>query len=146
MTADAWADRVVAAARAWIGTPYCHQASLRGIGCDCLGLVRGIWRDLHGAEPEIPPAYTPDWAEAKGRETLAEAARRHLVEIDPAAAAPGDILLFAYDAAAPAKHCAVQSAPSRMIHAYEPHAVAEVSIVPWWLRRRRFVFRFPEVP
>ena len=35
---------IVAEARAWIGTPYRHQASLKGIGCDCLGLLRGIWR------------------------------------------------------------------------------------------------------
>ena len=28
----------------WIGTPYRHQASLKGVGCDCLGLVRGVWR------------------------------------------------------------------------------------------------------
>jgi NlpC/P60 family putative phage cell wall peptidase len=145
MTAPASADLVVAAARGWIGTPYRHQASLRGVGCDCLGLLRGIWRELHGAEPEPPPAYTPDWAEAQGRETLAEAARRHLVEIDPAMASPGDVLLFAYGPQAPAKHCAVQSGPSRMIHAYEPHGVAEVWVVPWWRSRLRFAFRFPGV-
>jgi hypothetical protein len=28
-------------ARGWIGTPYLHQASRRGAGADCLGLVRG---------------------------------------------------------------------------------------------------------
>ena len=33
--------RVVAAARGWRGTPYHDQASLRGVGCDCLGLARG---------------------------------------------------------------------------------------------------------
>ncbi|MFZ2468534.1 MAG: peptidase, partial [Parvibaculum sedimenti] len=43
---------VVAAARAWIGTPYRHQASCKGAGADCLGLVRGLWREFHGAEPE----------------------------------------------------------------------------------------------
>lgn len=31
---------IVAAARGWIGTPYLHQASLKGVGTDCLGLVR----------------------------------------------------------------------------------------------------------
>src|SRR5688572_27964758 len=74
--------RIVAEARAFIGTPYRHQASLRGVGCDCLGLVRGVWRALHGGEPEATPAYTRDWAEASGIESLAEAARRHLVELD----------------------------------------------------------------
>lgn len=48
--------RVVEIARRWIGTPYHHQASLKGVGCDCLGLVRGVYRELCGAEPEpMPP-------------------------------------------------------------------------------------------
>ena len=37
---------IVAAARRWVGTPYVHQASLIHVGCDCLGLVRGVWRDV----------------------------------------------------------------------------------------------------
>ncbi len=49
---------IVDAARAWIGTPYRHQASLRGVGCDCLGLLRGVWREVMGAEPEMPPPYS----------------------------------------------------------------------------------------
>ena len=57
-------QRIVAAARGWIGTPYVHQASVKGAGTDCLGLVRGIWRELYGPEPEALPAYTPDWGEA----------------------------------------------------------------------------------
>ena len=44
-------EAIVAAARGWIGTPYQHQGSLRGVGCDCLGLVRGVWREVIGAEP-----------------------------------------------------------------------------------------------
>ena len=55
---------IVAETRAWIGTPYRHQASLKGVGCDCLGLVRGVWRATIGDEPECAPPYAPDWAEA----------------------------------------------------------------------------------
>ena len=40
------ARRVLEAATGWIGTPYRHQASQKGVGCDCLGLVRGVWREL----------------------------------------------------------------------------------------------------
>ena len=39
---------IVAEARGWIGTPYRHQASLKGVGADCIGLVRGVWRAFHG--------------------------------------------------------------------------------------------------
>ena len=34
--------RVVAEARRWIDTPYHHQARLRGVGCDCAGLIIGV--------------------------------------------------------------------------------------------------------
>ncbi len=68
---------IVAAARRWIGTPYQHQASLIHVGCDCLGLVRGVWREVIGPEPEDIPPYTPDWAEAGAAETLLGAADRH---------------------------------------------------------------------
>src|SRR5690606_31678794 len=100
-------EEIVAEALAWRGTPYRHQASLKGVGCDCLGLVRGIWRAVYGSEPEAPPRYTPDWAEARGEETLARAAARHMAEISVDAAEAGDLLLFRWRANLPAKHAAV---------------------------------------
>lgn len=60
---------ILACAEAWLDTPYRHQSSVKHVGTDCLGLIRGIWRELYGAEPEAPPAYTPDWAEISGQET-----------------------------------------------------------------------------
>lgn len=138
--------RIIAEARAFIGTPYRHQASLKGVGCDCLGLVRGVWRALHGSEPEVAPAYTPDWAEASGAESLAEAARRHLVELDnPQAFTPGDVLLFRYSARYPAKHAAIATASDLMVHAHDGAAVAEVAIAPRWRRQLAFAFSFPGV-
>jgi len=138
--------RIIAEARAWIGTPYRHQASLKGVGCDCLGLVRGVWRALHGAEPETTPAYTPDWAEASGQESLANAAMRHLVRLDDAKVfAPGDVLLFRYRDRYPAKHAAIVTAPDLMVHAHDGAAVAEVAISPWWRRRLAYAFAFPSL-
>ena len=136
---------IVAEARSWIGTPYRHQASLKGVGCDCLGLVRGVWRSLLGAEPERAPPYSRDWAEAAGEETLAQAARAHLSEIEPSEFALGDVLLFRYRARYPAKHAAIVTAPDTMVHAHDGAAVAEVAIAPWWRRRLAYAFRFPGV-
>lgn len=136
-------DRIVAEVRSWIGTPYRHQASLKGVGCDCLGLVRGVWRALYGAEPEATPAYAPDWAEATGRDSLADAARRHMIAIDPHAFAAGDLLLFRWRNGLPAKHAAIATTVEQMVHAHDGAAVAEVAIAPWWRRRLAFAFRFP---
>ncbi|MYZ50338.1 NlpC/P60 family protein [Propylenella binzhouense] len=134
---------IVAAARGWIGTPYRHQASLRGVGCDCLGLVRGVWREVLGTEAETPPAYTPDWAEANKRETLAEAAGRHVAAIAIGEAEAGDLVLFRWRRDMPAKHVAILSGGGRMIHAQQGAAVAEVPLSDWWRRRAAFAFRFP---
>jgi NlpC/P60 family putative phage cell wall peptidase len=136
---------IVAQARSWLGTPYRHQASLRGVGCDCLGLVRGVWRVTLGAEPEAAPPYAPDWAEASRGEPLAEAALRHLVCIEPAAFAAGDVLLFRWRAGLTAKHAAIATAADTMIHAHDGAAVAEVAITPWWRRRLAYAFRFPGI-
>jgi NlpC/P60 family putative phage cell wall peptidase len=144
-------DRVLAEARDWLGTPYRHQASLKGAGCDCLGLVRGIWRALIGPEPEAAPDYRPDWAEASGRETLLEAAQRHLIPVELEEAQAGDVLLFRMGEGAMVKHCAIISAvptPSaptgRIIHAYWGRACVESWMGPWWLRRCTHAFAFPE--
>ncbi|MEQ1618828.1 MAG: NlpC/P60 family protein [Terricaulis sp.] len=136
---------ILAEAREWIGTPYRHQASAKGAGCDCLGLIRGVWRALYGEEPEIAPAYTPDWAEAQGAETLLEAARRHLVESDIEHLIPGDVLLFRMEVNSPAKHAAILDEDKRLIHAYWGRAVVRSRLAPWWRVRCAAVFSFPGV-
>lgn len=135
--------RIVAAAQGWLGTPYEHQASAKGAGCDCLGLVRGLWRELIGPEPEPLPPYTPEWAETGGAETLLAAAQRWLDPVPLAAAAPGDVLLFRIRPKSPAKHCGVLSAPGRLVHAYWGRAVAETGLTPWWRARLAAAFAFP---
>ena len=138
------ADVVTAASR-WTGTPYRHQASLCGVGCDCLGLVRGVWRDLIGDEPEPAPPYTPDWAEATGDETLLSAARQHLTERPIGEALAGDVLLFRMVQGAPAKHAGILIAPDILLHAYWGRSVCESRLAPWWRRRIAGAFSFPNV-
>ncbi|WP_271879407.1 NlpC/P60 family protein [Phaeobacter italicus] len=143
-------DMIVAAARQWLGTPYVHQASALGAGCDCLGLIRGVWRSCYGTEPEQPPAYTMDWSEPQGEEALWQAALRHLAPKPREAAAIGDVILFRMRAGAVAKHVAIQTAvdaPARFIHAYCGHGVVETALSRPWQRRIVARFAFPlQVP
>lgn len=136
---------IVAAARGWLGTPYVHQASLKGVGCDCLGLVRGVWREVLGAEPEIVPAYSSGWAEAGAGEALAAAGRRNLIEIPCTDYRDGDVLLFRWRPHLPAKHAGIAVAGTRMVHAQDGACVAEIDITGWWRRHLAFAFRFPGV-
>jgi len=136
-------NSIVAAARAWIGTPYLHQASLKGAGTDCLGLLRGVWREVLGREPEVPPAYTMDWSEPSRTEHLWQAAERHLLPKALTLEAPGDVILFRMREGSVAKHLGIAGRvgnDASFIHAYSGHAVVESPMsLPW---RRRIVARF----
>ncbi len=134
---------IVAAARRWIGTPYRHRASLEGVGCDCLGLVRGLWREFYGDEPEALPPYAPEWAEAGGVEALAAVCERHFVPVTLLDARPGDVVLFRWRPDLPAKHVGVLVEAARFVHAYDGAAVVESPLGPWWRRRLARAFAFP---
>lgn len=140
-------DRAVDEARAWIGTPYRHQASTKGAGADCLGLIRGVWRALYGAEPESVPAYTPDWSEPSQDEALWAAGLRHLTlrkDHDPQ---KGDVILFRMRDGAIAKHLGIvaETTPvASFIHAYTGHGVVESPLSAPWARRIVACFAFPE--
>ncbi|MEO1798064.1 MAG: NlpC/P60 family protein [Pseudomonadota bacterium] len=136
---------VVAAARAWIGTPYRHQASVCGVGADCLGLVRGVWREVSGDEPVVVPAYTADWAEAEREERLWQAAQKYLRPREDAFR-HGDVILFRMRSGMVAKHLGIVSvtgATPRFIHAYERHGVIESPFSAPWQRRAVTFFEFP---
>ena len=137
---------VVDAARRWVGTPYVHQCSTRGAGADCLGLLRGVWRDIYGAEPEAVPAYSPDWSEPQRVEALWAAARRHLVEKPVRDLAPGDVILFRMRAGSVAKHLGIVGrvgSRASFIHSYSAHGVIESPLSVPWHRRIVAAFEFP---
>lgn len=139
-------EAIVAAARCWIGTPYVHQASVRGAGCDCLGLLRGIWREVLGPEPEAIPAYSMDWSEPQGDEALMRAGLRHMRRKPRDEEAPGDVLLFRMRDGAVAKHLGFQATVgtgSSFIHAYSGHGVIESALSQPWRRRLAARFALP---
>ena len=136
-------DAVIAVARRWLGTPYHDQASLRGVGCDCLGLARGVWRDLVGAELQAIPPYSRDWGETGVREVLAEGARTMMIEMPIADIGPGTLVLFRMAPRAIAKHVGILTVDDSFIHAYDRIGVIEEALTTAWSRRIAFAFRFP---
>jgi NlpC/P60 family putative phage cell wall peptidase len=62
--ARAISSRVVAEARQWVGTPFVWGQSVKGVGCDCKGLIQGVARELGLPEAEsfyaTFAAYRPD--------------------------------------------------------------------------------------
>ena len=134
---------IIAEARAWIGTPYRHQASLKGVGCDCLGLVRGVWRALHGAEPEATPrlyARLGRGVAAMNRSPRLRAASRR-ARRPRARSRRATCCCFATRRAIRPSTPRSSTAPDLMVHAHDGAAVAEVAIAPWWRRRLAYAFR-----
>lgn len=135
--------RVLAIAQSWAGTPYRHQASLKGVGCDCLGLIRGVWRELYVTEPEALKPYTMDWAETASGDPLLDAARRHFRQTDTLE--PACVILFRWKAGTAVKHCGIYLGDDRFLHAYERHAVMASPLIPHWRRRIAGSFLFPDL-
>ena len=138
-------DQIIGSARGWLGTPYHHQASVKGVGCDCLGLVRGVWRALYGYEAANIPAYSPDWGDATNSESLLAAGRTYLQEIALDDMGPGDVFAIRWRGAKSAKHLGILTGEARFIHAYEKCGVVEVSLSPHWRRMIAAAFRFPNL-
>lgn len=130
------AEIIVAAARAWIGTPYRHLSATRGAGCDCLGLVRGVWRDLYGTLPPVPN-YRLDTRDH--RDLLAAAEAR----LAPADRVAGSIVLFRLGALP--RHCGILTGETRFIHAQERIGVVEANLTEGWAKRVVGCFAFPEM-
>ncbi len=134
---------IIGEATCWLGTPYHHRASLKGVGCDCLGLVRGIYRGLYGPEPQSVPAY-PQHNDGSESERLIAALEAHLRRT-AAPGKPGDIIVFRLRRNFPARHCGVLMEPARFIHAVSGRSVAQVTLSDWWLKRIAGCFAFPGV-
>lgn len=137
---------VVQEAETWLGTPYRHQHTTKHFGCDCLGLIRGIYREILGDEPEKVPPYSPSWGEFGRSELLIEAASRHLILETSGIYKPGQVLIFRMQQGRMAKHCAIMGNKDDMIHAYQSvGSVVKHEFNTFWEKKLVKVFEFPGV-
>ncbi len=159
---DVTPAKIIHEARSWIGTPYRDQRHAKNVGCDCLGLVRGVYEIVTGNAVTYVPRYSNDWRSFKKGEQLYEGACSYLHELElgpirrgqlPEVIQPGDVLIFRMIEKLPAKHCGIvgtmQGEPS-LIHAYNQKAkknsmVSEVNLDAGWVNRIAYAFRFKEV-
>lgn len=111
-------EDIVREARAWIGTPFHWQASVKGRGADCKGLVWGIARELGLPEAQSPFASI----DASYRGTVdAKLLAQGLKETFRRVAEPslGDVLLLKIGGKAQHLAILVEDGPKpRMIHTY----------------------------
>ncbi len=85
---------IVQEARGWLGTPYHHQARVKGVGVDCGGLVIGIGRALGLCPADFDiGGYSrqPD-----GTSLMAHCSI-WMRQIELAAMAPGDVVVMRFE-------------------------------------------------
>lgn len=136
-------SKIVAVARSWIGTPYHNRAAIKGVGADCLGVLRGVYSELYQIEPEKPPHYNANWSDINREELLLQKAQQYL---EPASDIDcGNVLIFRMNPSRAAKHCGIVTTAGLMVHALSGHKVEEVHISSRYLPRIVSIFKFPGV-
>ena len=131
-------DMIVAEARTWLGTPFMHQARLKGVGVDCAGVPVGIARELG-----LPYADVQGYARVPSRGQFRNTMASCLDVIPLAEVQPGDLMSFAF--IGEEQHVAVVSQinPIRLIHAWERiGCCVENDFDAVWQRRLRGCWRF----
>ena len=138
---------IVEAARTWLGTPFQWGAEAKDLGCDCVGLVLGVGREL-GLTDYRPRNYGRQW----DNQDLYAALNRIFDRIylcpapgaqvmAPPALSAGDVLLFTVRRRP--QHLAIATGPGMMIHADELTGhVVENSLTEHWWRRLWAIYRF----
>lgn len=140
MTGVLTLNNLISITKSWLGTPYKHQHATKGQGCDCLGLIRGVYKEYHGYEPEKAPPYSPTWAEAGEDEILLTAANKHLKQIE--SLEEGCVLVFRMRPHSIAKHCGIYIGEGKMIHAMSGRSVEEIHLNDFWRSRIAGIYSF----
>ena len=124
--------RIAAEAERWIDTPFHWQGQVRGVGCDCKGLVAGVARACGRAEGNTLEAMAGDYATRVPIDKLRLGLERHFDRVSERQ--PGDILLVRM--AGDPQHLAIAAPtecnPDRAIEAMPtgPKKVRPVRILP----------------
>ena len=114
MTEQQFRDAVVAEARSWLGTPYHHQADLKGVGVDCAMILIAVYSAVGAIEHFDPRPYPPDWMLHRDSERYLEHILPRAIEVD--SPKPGDVVLMKFGRTF--SHSAIVIEDTAVIHAF----------------------------
>lgn len=115
-------ERIVAAARTWLNTPFHHAGRVKGVGVDCAQLLIAVY-DEAGllAPPSIDP-YPWDWHFHRDIERYRDTVAQYGRQVE--SPLPGDLALFKFGRCV--SHAAIVIDWPLCIHAYSKLGVVEV--------------------
>ena len=131
---------IVAEARTYIGTPFQHQARLKGVGVDCIGVIVGVAHTLGISEFD-----TVDYARQPDPSKMGAALNAHLDRVTLSDIRPGDILGLRRTREPMHVAIVTETDPLRIVHALSRAGVSrcvEQGIDDAWRRRIVACFRY----
>lgn len=123
------------AAREWLGTPFHWEASLKGVGCDCRGLLTGVARDLGRPEAQSIEANVVGYSRRIDEPALLAGLDKVFKRRRTLKPRLGDILAFRVQNKV--QHLGIATGPDRFVHAYshDPAQVIETPLGRFWVAR-----------
>jgi NlpC/P60 family putative phage cell wall peptidase len=143
-------EAIAIEAREWIGTPYKHQASKKGVGCDCIGLVSGVGRALGFEDAAKFAADTRfrGYSKTPDARMLMQAVAEYLEPVPLLKVLVGDILLMRFKD--DPQHFALlvdRDGLGYIVHSYaQAKKVVENRVDEKWQDRIVGAFKYREVP
>lgn len=137
---------IVAEARTWIDTPFQHQQHLKGIACDCGGLLRGVAINcgiippsfLESVKDQLAYPFRPNGA-------LQRACAEFFDPVPFKDSMPGDLLLFRIQRQPQHMGIITQTEPLRMVHSSNLRKlmrVVEQDVTSYWRTRVQACYRY----
>jgi cell wall-associated NlpC family hydrolase len=105
-------QRIIEIALTWMGTPYHHQAAVRGAGCDCITFIAEVFEEA-GIVTDIKlPPYAMQWHLHHSEELYLDHIKKYCGQVyEPI---PADIVLYRFGRTA--SHGAIYIAEGKIIH------------------------------
>lgn len=87
-------DRVLSEALSWAGTPWHHEADIKGVGVDCAFFLIRVFHSA-GVIPDVNPRpYPPDWHFHRDEERFIGWLTQFADEVE--SPEPGDVAVFKF--------------------------------------------------
>jgi len=114
-------ERIVRAAKEWLGTPYHHHGRVKGAGADCAMFPLAVFQEC-GLLPldYLPPQYSVQWHLHRSEELYLNELTKFCVEISRPPR-PEDFVVFRFGRTF--SHGAIVLDWPKIIHSYIPHGV-----------------------
>ncbi len=86
--------RIIEEARSWIGTPYHHEARVKGAGVDCGMFILEVYERVRLIPHISPPHYSPDFMLHRNEEWYVSLILDYAKEINSVGILPGDAVVM----------------------------------------------------